>query len=81
LRFRPPGAGLLGITTGPDGNIWFVEASANKIGRLALATLTFTEFVVPASAGVQQIATGSDGNLWFTELSRGKIGRITPAEW
>jgi len=23
-----------GITTGPDGNLWFTENGANKIGRL-----------------------------------------------
>ena len=28
--------GLFAITTGPDRNIWFVEASANRIGRLRL---------------------------------------------
>ena len=24
-----------GVTTGPDGNIWFTEGAGNKIGRLA----------------------------------------------
>ncbi|MEK7185806.1 MAG: C39 family peptidase, partial [Patescibacteria group bacterium] len=28
-----------GITAGPDGNIWFTESRANKIGRVNLSTL------------------------------------------
>lgn len=29
-----PGAHVSGITVAPDGNIWFTESFANKIGRL-----------------------------------------------
>ena len=29
-----PNAGLLGITTGPQGQVWFSESAANRIGRL-----------------------------------------------
>ena len=28
-----PGVGLHGITSGPDGNIWFTEQLAGKVGR------------------------------------------------
>jgi len=27
-------SGRTSVTAGPDGNIWFVESSANRIGRL-----------------------------------------------
>src|SRR3954470_9973959 len=65
------------VTTGPDGNVWFTEQSANRIGRISPAG-TVTEFVVPtASSTPQFITTGPDGALWFTELSANKIGRIT----
>jgi streptogramin lyase len=67
-----------GITSGPDGNIWFTEANGNNIGRITNAG-KITEFPVPtANSSPRQITTGSDGNLWFTELIGG-IGRITPA--
>ena len=65
-----------GITTGPDGNIWFTEYDGNKIGRLTLAGV-FTEFAVPF-AKAPAITAGPDGNLWFTESYRGQVGRITP---
>jgi virginiamycin B lyase len=30
------GAGLIDLIAGPDGNIWFVENSPSRIGKLAL---------------------------------------------
>jgi streptogramin lyase len=53
-----------GITTGPDGNVWFTSGSA-QIGRMT-ATGALTEF---GGGGVTHysltITVGSDGNLWF----------------
>src|SRR5579864_2260856 len=38
-----------GIVTGPDGNVWFTEAHANKIGKLD-TTNHITEFVIPTAS-------------------------------
>jgi virginiamycin B lyase len=74
----PTGGDPNGIAVGPDGNIWFTERNAGKIGRITLSG-DVTEFSVPTPASEPtSIARGSDGNLWFTE-NAGKIGRITPA--
>ena len=64
------------ITAGPDGNMWFTEASA--IGRITPSGV-ITEFPLP-SAGVfpAGIAAGPDGNVWFAETGTSSIGRITP---
>jgi streptogramin lyase len=68
-----------GITTGPDGNLWFTEINVNKIGRITPSG-TVTEFVIPtASSSPDGITAGPDGNLWFTENNANKIGRITPS--
>src|ERR1700761_7276239 len=68
-----------GITGGPDGNAWFTEKAANKIGRVT-PTGTFTEFTIPtANSQPSFITAGADGNLWFTETAANQIGRITPA--
>jgi virginiamycin B lyase len=68
------------ITTGPDGNLWFTEPQANKIGRVTPAG-DFTEYVVPtADSYPRAIALGPDGNLWFTESRAKKIGRIAPPQ-
>jgi virginiamycin B lyase len=73
-------SGPIRITTGPDGNLWFTENNASKIGRITPAGVV-TEFTIPtASANPYGIALGADSNLWFTEQALpGKIGRITPA--
>jgi len=72
-------SGPQGITAGPDGNLWFTEYNANKIGRITPAGV-ITEFSVPtAASGPNWITAGPDGNLWFTEWNANQIGRITPA--
>lgn len=72
-------AQLVGITSGPDGNLWFTEYGGNKIGKVT-TTGTITEYSIPTSSTQPVgIAAGPDGNLWFTESVSGKIGKITAA--
>ncbi|HEY7360690.1 MAG TPA: NHL repeat-containing protein, partial [Streptosporangiaceae bacterium] len=68
----------LGITAGPDGNLWFTEG-AGRIGRITPQG-AITEFSTGISPGAEPtgIAAGPDGNLWFTESAGNRIGRITP---
>ena len=55
-----------GITTGPDGNLWFTKTGANKIARMTTAGVV-TEFTVPTPVSEPfGITAGPDGNLWFT---------------
>jgi hypothetical protein len=66
-----------GITTGPDGALWFTESvnPGGKIGRITTSGV-ITEFPTPSSQPYG-ITTGPDGALWFTESLGQKIGRIT----
>src|ERR1700681_4876705 len=69
-----------GITTGPDGNLYFTEPgvnrTTNKIGRIT-PTGTITEFAIPtALSGPVFIAAGPDNTIWFTEGSANKIGEL-----
>ncbi len=58
-----------GITTGPDGNLWFTDGQGDKIGRITPSG-TVTEFAVPTPGSQPQgITTGLDHNLWFTEFA------------
>lgn len=68
----------IGVTAGPDGNIWFTEQNGDRIGRITPGG-TVTEFAVTAGSGPVGITGGPDGNLWFTEPQRDSIGRITPS--
>ncbi len=73
-----------GITLGQEGDLWFTESRAEKIGRIS-PTGQITEFpltpVEPGreTAGPLDITTGPEGNLWFTMPHRETIGRITPS--
>jgi streptogramin lyase len=76
------------ITAGPDGNLWFADYGASKIGMFNPTTHAVTEFTTPtANAGPRGITAGPDGNLWFTESTvEGKnvpgvsqVGMINPA--
>jgi virginiamycin B lyase len=68
----------VGISTGPDGNLWFTEYAGNKIGRITPSG-QITEFPLPTpNNGPFGITDGPDGNLWFTEQAH-MLGRITTA--
>src|SRR5689334_10280839 len=73
------GSGPVGITAGPDGNLWFTENATNQVGRITPSG-SVQEFPIPTSGSDPAgITVGPDGNLWFTEFFGDKIGRITPA--
>jgi virginiamycin B lyase len=72
--------GFGGITTGPDGALWFTESgnSVSRIGRITSGG-AITEYSAGLSQGSRPegITLGPDGALWFTEVSGNRIGRIT----
>jgi virginiamycin B lyase len=65
----------VGITSAPDGNLWFAEPNG-AVGRITPAG-SVTEFAKARTQPVE-ITAGRDGNLWFSDYS-GRIGRVTPA--
>ncbi len=69
------------ITTGPDGNVWFLELGSSNVARITPGG-TVTEFPVSANSLNTEarpvITSGPDGNLWFTEVAGNTIARITP---
>lgn len=66
-----------GVVLGGDGNIWFTEEAASKIGRVNPSTGEVTnEFAtLTANAGPTGI-TSLDGFVWFTEQTANRIARI-----
>lgn len=72
-------SGAQAITSGPDGNMWFVETGANKIGRITMNGV-ITEFPI-STAGTQpeSITRGPGGtnSLWFTEYAGNAIAKIS----
>src|SRR5438270_7258815 len=73
-EFLSNDVGPNGITTGPDGDLWFTEDLLSEIGRITPSG-TITNFPIPSDfTGNLGITTGPDGNLWFTSYSESKIG-------
>jgi streptogramin lyase len=59
-------ASLLGIVSGADGNLWFVDAGQRKVGRITPSGV-ITEFDVPGTSAVPDgITAAPDGNIWIT---------------
>jgi virginiamycin B lyase len=67
------------VTTGPDNNLWFTEASDN-IGRYNPTTKAVTQFPIPsAGSDPGPIIKASDGNLWFIERALNQFGVVNPS--
>jgi virginiamycin B lyase len=66
-----------GITTGPDGALWFAESGAAALGRVQTDG---TLGAFPIGGGLNQplaVTRGPDGALWFTDTLASTIGRMT----
>src|SRR4051794_10574312 len=75
---QPPLLRRDSITTGPDGNLWFTEQNAGRIGKMSPAGAMLNEYSLFVSGtALGAITTGPDGNVWFTENGTNRIGRIT----
>jgi streptogramin lyase len=62
------------LTTGPDGNIWFV---ASGIGRVTPDGMV-TEIPIPdPNATPVGLTVGPDGNMWFTDFKNNAIWRYS----
>ena len=75
----PIGSGhdnVFGLAGGADGNVWFIDATANTVGRIT-PTGDIRQHPLPRrNAGPVAIAAGSDGRLWFTESNVSLIASI-----
>jgi virginiamycin B lyase len=70
-------ASLRGIAVGADGDLWFTENFANKIGRMAPDGTVVGEYDIPTpESGARCITAMSDGRLFFTQYDAGLIGEI-----
>lgn len=71
-----------GITSGPDGNLWFTYEYSKTIGRITTQG-KIKEYPISACCPID-ITSGPDGDLWFTvtydngDVATSYIGRITP---
>jgi len=84
IEYTPSGSDtpVTGITSGPDGAVWFTEQNENDILRVSTSG-SFTRYHnignnLGLNAFPTSITSGPDGALWFTgPNSPNLIGRIT----
>jgi len=73
--------GAWGITSGPDGNLWFTESHSPQdvsfVGNITTGG-TISTFSTGLTRNPEGITPAPDGNLWFTEPSSNTIGNIVP---
>jgi virginiamycin B lyase len=76
-EYPTPGTGPFGITTGPDGALWFTELAGPAVGRITTeGDVTEVPLSAVASAPAD-IVTGPDGALWAADRSAGVVHRVT----
>jgi streptogramin lyase len=64
--------GPYGITSGPDGNLWFTQEQGNRIGVISTAGVFVKQIPLSPTVDAAQplgIIVGPDGNLWFSMYS------------
>ena len=72
-----------GLAVDGDGNVWFAETAADKIGRLDVSSGTVSEPVTLAAGsqpwGMAISGVGVSTVIWFTERLANRIGKFVPA--
>jgi virginiamycin B lyase len=63
------------LVLAPDGNIWFTERGADKLGRISSTSPGIPDEFPTKGSAPDIITVGPDGKLWYTET--GGIGVMT----
>jgi len=76
----PRGAGPYGITTTPDGDVWYASLAGSHIAAIDLDSGKATVVEPPtAGQGARRVWSDSKGRLWISEWNAGRLGRFDPA--
>lgn len=76
----PRGRGPYGITTTPDGTVWYVSLAGNHLARVDPATGRATVIEPPTpNQGARRVWTDSRGRLWISEWNAGQVAVYDPA--
>jgi virginiamycin B lyase len=77
----PGGAGPYGITTTPDGDVYYSSLAGSHIARIDTASGEAERIDPPTRGqGARRVWSDSDGRIWVSEWNAGKLGRFDPAE-
>ena len=80
----PRGRGPYGITTTPDGIVYYASLAGSHIARIDLDTGAATVLEPPTPGqGARRVWSDSQGRIWVSEWNAGQVARYDPAtgEW
>lgn len=76
----PRGRGPYGITTAPDGTVYYASLAGNHIARIDVETGRATVIEPPTPGqGARRVWSDSRGRIWVSEWNVGQLGRYDPA--
>ncbi len=70
--------GISSIVAAQDGNLYFTEPNANRIGRVSTAGEIFELTLPNPGSRPRTIVAAPDGALWFTEEGGDRVARFNP---
>jgi virginiamycin B lyase len=77
----PRGRGPYGITTTPDGDVYYASLAGSHIAQIDLATGEATVLEPPtAGQGARRVWTDSTGRIWVSEWNAGQVALYDPAD-
>jgi virginiamycin B lyase len=75
----PRGAGPYGITTTPDGQVYYASLAGSHIARIATDTGQATVIEPPTeNQGARRVWADAQGRVWVSEYNGGRLGRYDP---
>jgi virginiamycin B lyase len=75
----PRGRGAYGITTTPDGHVYYASLAGNHIARIDTATGAATVIEPQTSSqGARRVWSDSRGQIWVSEWNAGQVSRYDP---
>jgi virginiamycin B lyase len=78
----PKGPGPYGITTTPNGTVYFASLAGSYIAQIN-PTKNDSAIVIeppPADQGARRVWSDSQGKIWVSEWNSGKLGMYNPAD-
>jgi virginiamycin B lyase len=76
----PRGPGPYGITTTPDGDVWYASLAGSHIAAIDPDSGKATVLEPPTPGqGARRVWSDSKGRLWVSEWDAGRLGRYDPA--
>ncbi len=76
----PRGPGPYGITTTPDGAVYYASLAGSYVGRIDVTSGAATVLEPPTRGqGAQRVWSDSKGRVWVSEWNAGQLARYEPA--